>query len=163
MDTTARKDDTLRQDHPYVHEVPGVCGGYPVIRNTRIPVYIVVDFYQELGDVEKVAEVYPNVTPEQIRGALDFYAAHPARVDEDRERNERAWAEIIERNVPIQGRLCPDEGSGSIPMSTSSRTWPGCCGLAATTLRAVRRPAWPATECSTKSSSRTRRGEAGQS
>jgi hypothetical protein len=27
MDTTARKDDTLRQDHPYVHEVPGVCGG----------------------------------------------------------------------------------------------------------------------------------------
>ena len=104
MDMDIRKDGTSAPEDRFVHEVPGVCGGYPVIRNTRIPVYIVVDFYRELGDVEKIVEMYPHVGKETIQGALDFYAAHPARVDEDRERNERAWAEILERNVHLQGR-----------------------------------------------------------
>jgi uncharacterized protein (DUF433 family) len=107
MDAMTSKDGVSVPEDPFVHEVPGVCGGYPVIRNTRIPVSIIVQFHREGASVDEMAEMYPHVGKERIQGALDYYAAHPARVDEDFERNERAWAEIIERNVPIQGRPWP--------------------------------------------------------
>ncbi len=81
-------------DDRYVNEVPGVNGGYPVVRGTRTPVRTVVKFYRDLGSVERVQELLSHLSQEQIQGALDFYAAHPARVDEDIETNERAWAEL---------------------------------------------------------------------
>ncbi len=80
-------------DDRYVNEVPGVNGGYPVVRPTRIPVRTIVKFYQELGDVERVHELLSTLSREQIQGALDYYAAHPQRVDEDIERNDRVWRE----------------------------------------------------------------------
>ncbi len=107
MDTTPNRNGADAADDPYVGEYPGVCGGYPVIERMRFPVWIVVEAYRELGDVDKIAEQYTQLTKAQIQCALDYYAAHPARVDEDIERNERAWAELIERNVPIQGRPWP--------------------------------------------------------
>jgi uncharacterized protein (DUF433 family) len=108
MDAITRKQPRSTPDDEHVHEVPGVCGGYPVIRRTRIPVRVIVEFHRQGADVDEIAAMYPHVGREQIQGALDYYAAHPARVDEDIARNERAWEEIIERNVHIQGRPCPD-------------------------------------------------------
>jgi uncharacterized protein (DUF433 family) len=102
--TEHQQSSELSPNHPYVHEVPGVCGGYPVIRNTRIMVSLIVEFDRAGVSVEQMAEWYPHVSPAAIRGALEYYAEHPERVDEDIERQERAWAEIIERNVLIQGR-----------------------------------------------------------
>lgn len=107
MDSTISKDGTSAEEHPHVHEVAGVCGGYPVIRNTRIPVWMIVEFYRELGEIDRIAEMYPHVGKDRIQGALDFYAAHPDRVDEDRDRNERAYAELSMRNAPAQGRSWP--------------------------------------------------------
>ncbi len=40
-----------------------------------------------------VEEWYPYLSREQIQGALDYYAKYPIRVDEDIERNKRAYAE----------------------------------------------------------------------
>lgn len=125
MQTASGRGGTSAAEDPYVHEVPGVCGGYPVIRNTRISVRLVVEFHRDGVTVEAMHEMWPHVSKERIQGALDYYAQHPARVDEDIKRNERAWAEIIERNVPIQGRPWPGWGSESLPTSTSTETWPG--------------------------------------
>jgi uncharacterized protein (DUF433 family) len=80
-------------DDPYVSETPGVCGGYPVVRGTRIPVRILVAVYRESGDVDELLAMYPHLTREQVQGALDYYAKYPARVDEDFERHARVWAE----------------------------------------------------------------------
>lgn len=96
MDLTRGTHQTsTREDHedPFVHEVPGVCGGYPVIRNTRIPVRVIVTFQRQGAEVDELVGMYPHISRERIQGALDYYAAHPARVDEDIERNERAFAE----------------------------------------------------------------------
>lgn len=108
MDATPSQNGASAADEPYIGEYPGVCGGYPVIERMRFPVRIVVETYRELGDIDKIAELYTQLTRAQIQCALDYYAAHPSRVDEDIERNERTWAEIVERNVPIQGRPWPD-------------------------------------------------------
>ncbi len=104
MSRANRKNGALRHEHPYVEEAPGVWGGYPVIRNTRIAVSLIVEFSREGVTVEQMAEWYPHVSPEAIRGALDYYSRYPKRVDEDIERQKRAWADIVETNVPIQGR-----------------------------------------------------------
>jgi uncharacterized protein (DUF433 family) len=106
MTTDAQHESSA--DDPFVAEYPGVCGGYPVLRMTRIPVRIIVRLHRSLGDIRKIAELYPQLSLEQIQGALDYYAAHPARVDEDAETNARAFAELVERNVPLQGRPWPD-------------------------------------------------------
>jgi uncharacterized protein (DUF433 family) len=74
----------------YVAEYPGVCGGYPVIRETRVPVRLVVQFSHDGATVAELAETWPTVTAEQIQGALDYYARHPRRVDEDIERHTQA-------------------------------------------------------------------------
>ena len=86
----ALKNGPARPDDPYVAEYPGVCGGYPVIRETRIPVRLVVLFSRDGATAEEFAEMWPTVTAEQIAGALNYYARHPSRVDEDIERHAQA-------------------------------------------------------------------------
>jgi uncharacterized protein (DUF433 family) len=86
----AMKNGTARPEHSHVAEYPGVCGGYPVIRETRIPVRLVVQYSRDGATFDEFAEMWPTVTAAQIRGALDYYASHPCRVDEDIERHVRA-------------------------------------------------------------------------
>jgi len=78
--------------YPTINETPGVCGGYPCVGDTRVPVRLIVDFYRDLGDLERVAAMLPMLTLAEIRGALDYYEAYPTRVDEDIERNAAALA-----------------------------------------------------------------------
>ncbi len=75
-----------------INETPGVMGGYPCVGDTRISVRALVEVGRLYG-VETIAEYYPYLTRAQIDAGLAYYAAHPARVDEDIERNRRADAE----------------------------------------------------------------------
>jgi uncharacterized protein (DUF433 family) len=78
-----------------VRETEGVCGGYPCVGMSRIPVRSLVLAYRQFEDFDRVVETFPTLTPEQIRGALDWYILHPARVDEDIVRNDQALAELL--------------------------------------------------------------------
>jgi len=80
--------------HPFVQETPGVCGGYPCVGNTRIPVRLIVEFTRDGLSIDDLLTMYPYLTPDQLRGALDYYAAHPARVDEDIRTNAEALAKL---------------------------------------------------------------------
>ena len=77
-----------------VRETQGVCGGYPCVGKSRIPVRSLVIAYRQTGNLDLVIETFPTLTPDQIRGALAWYAEHPSRVDEDIERNEQALREL---------------------------------------------------------------------
>lgn len=77
-----------------VRETPGVCGGYPRVGNSRIPVRTLVIAYRQTRDMDLVIETFPTLTPDQIRGALAWYEEHPSRVDEDIERNDQALREL---------------------------------------------------------------------
>jgi uncharacterized protein (DUF433 family) len=77
-----------------VREREGICGGYPCVGNSRIPVSSLVLTHRALGTMHLVLEAYPSLTPDQIRGALAWYLEHPARVDEDIESNEQALREL---------------------------------------------------------------------
>ena len=84
-------------DQPFVRETPGVSGGYPCVGNTRIPVRLIVEFTREGVSIARLLAMYPQLTPELIRGALDYYAAFPDRVDEDIRTNAQALAELQHR------------------------------------------------------------------
>ncbi len=92
---------TAQHDYPdeetMIRETPGVCGGYPCIGNTRIPVRALVEAFRAYGSVEAVAEYFPQLTRAQVDAALAYYHDSPARVDEDIASNNRAFAELIAR------------------------------------------------------------------
>ena len=87
-------------EHPPVEESPDINGGYPVVWGTRTPVRVIVGIFRQTGDFEHTAAMVPHLSHEQVRAALDYYAAQPERVDEDIDWNARALAELQGRPWP---------------------------------------------------------------
>jgi uncharacterized protein (DUF433 family) len=48
--------------------------GKPVIKGTRIPVYVILNLLSEGYDIEKVIKEYPDLVKEDILAALKFAA-----------------------------------------------------------------------------------------
>ena len=76
-----------------ISETEGVCGGYPCLGDTRIPVRVLVNAYRQFDDFERVVSAFPQLSREQIRYALDWYIKHPDRVEEDIRTNREALQE----------------------------------------------------------------------
>ena len=53
---------------------PGVCGGRPCIRDTRIEIAIILDGLAEGLTIEDIIDHYPQLTQEDIRTALAYAA-----------------------------------------------------------------------------------------
>ena len=53
-----------------------VIGGVPCVRDTRIPVNIVVGLLNQGLSVDEIVADYPQLTPDDIRAAVEF-AARP--------------------------------------------------------------------------------------
>lgn len=58
--------------------------GKPVIKGTRIPVYIVLDMLVEGKDFEDIIEAYPDLSEEDIKSAIR-YASERVKGEELRE------------------------------------------------------------------------------
>lgn len=56
----------------YVQINPRICNGKPIIAGTRIPVSVILDQMAELGSVEKILELYPELSHEQVVGTLQY-------------------------------------------------------------------------------------------
>jgi uncharacterized protein (DUF433 family) len=68
---------------------PGIHGGEPIVRGTRVPVRsIVIELERYDGDVERVARGY-TISPDEVRAALAYYGAHKAEIDRIIEQRER--------------------------------------------------------------------------
>ena len=88
-------------EHPHVEEAPGRNGGYPVVMNTGIPVRIVVSIHRQGRSLDETVACFGSLTREQVEGALDYYVRFPGRVNEDFERNQRAWVELTGQPWPL--------------------------------------------------------------
>lgn len=80
-------------DTTAVQQTAGVCGGYPRVGNSRIPVRCLVIAYRRLADLDRVADTFPTLSRDEIRAALDWYIRHPERVNEDIRRNDGVSAD----------------------------------------------------------------------
>jgi uncharacterized protein (DUF433 family) len=61
-------------EHPLVTIDSTVLAGAPRIAGTRIPLYMVIDAILHTGNINDVADVYRDLSVEQIREALSFAA-----------------------------------------------------------------------------------------
>lgn len=66
---------------------PRVCGGKPSIRGTRIYIAIILDGLAEGLTTEEIIDHYPQLTRDDVRGAL-AYAAELSR--------ENLWKVVVE-------------------------------------------------------------------
>ncbi|MCI0512329.1 DUF433 domain-containing protein [candidate division KSB1 bacterium] len=53
---------------------PDICHGKPVIKGTRIPVYLIVSLVAEGESFESIIKDYPALTPEDVQAALRYAA-----------------------------------------------------------------------------------------
>lgn len=48
---------------------PEILAGKPVVRDTRIPVYLILNLLGHGYSVERITQAYPALTPDDIRAA----------------------------------------------------------------------------------------------
>jgi len=53
---------------------PRIMGGKPVIRGTRIPVYLILELIASDWTIDRILKEYPHLTREDIQAAI-MYAA----------------------------------------------------------------------------------------
>jgi uncharacterized protein (DUF433 family) len=58
---------------------PEIRGGEPVIRGTRVPVYLIADLMSQGADAREILEDYPSLTANTVRSALACAQTHPRR------------------------------------------------------------------------------------
>lgn len=57
-------------EHPLITTNPGIAGGKPIIKGTRITVEMLANEHTAGRTVEQLHYSYPHLTPEQIEAAL---------------------------------------------------------------------------------------------
>jgi len=53
---------------------PNVLAGKPVIKGTRIPVYLILELLSAGYDFRKIINSYPSLTEDDIRAAIEYAA-----------------------------------------------------------------------------------------
>ena len=66
-----------------ISHTPGVCGGRACIRNTRIPVWAIVEAKEQGATDLEILQSFPNLTAEDLTNAMRYYSGHKAEIEFD--------------------------------------------------------------------------------
>lgn len=73
-----------------ISKTPGVCGGVACVRQTRIPVWLLVS-YRRLGATEPELLVnFPSLCQDDLIAAWEYFAASPSEIEADLAAQEAA-------------------------------------------------------------------------
>ena len=64
-------------------KVPGTCGGDPIVKGTRMPVWLLLEFQACGATEDELLENHPNLSRESIRAAFAYAEAHGMIAYED--------------------------------------------------------------------------------
>lgn len=76
------------RDH--IHSDPGILGGKPVVKGTRISVELILEYLADGAGVAEILAAYPHITEQDVRAAVAF--AHDMVADEGALAQRRAAA-----------------------------------------------------------------------
>lgn len=79
--TTAPPEN--RTEHPYVVRVPGVCGGRPIVRGSRIAIWHIARLFKAGQTPDEISQEYSHLTPASIYDAISYYLDHQAEIEQD--------------------------------------------------------------------------------
>jgi uncharacterized protein (DUF433 family) len=60
---------------------PGVLGGEPIVRGTRLAVRHIALIWRERGDAHGVVAAYPQLSEANVQEAVVYYADHQVEID----------------------------------------------------------------------------------
>lgn len=63
-------------EHPRITQAPGVMGGKPCIKGTRVTVETLIDHLSSGETIDDLLAGYPGVTEDDVRAALAYAADH---------------------------------------------------------------------------------------
>ncbi len=90
--------EAIKTQHPYVVKIKGVRDGKPVIKDTRIPVWIIAGWLKRGYSPELIQkEIYPHLTLAQIYDALSYYYDNQDEIDRQLKENNPSEAELARR------------------------------------------------------------------
>ena len=79
----------------YIERRKGHSGGYPVLKRMNLSVRVVIEMSRQVADFQGLCQALPQCTPQELQAALDYYGEHPAVIDQDIQRNRRAWQKVV--------------------------------------------------------------------
>lgn len=87
---------TVKQpiSYSYVERKEGVCGGRPVIVNTRITVSLIAELANSGHSADEIVAMYHHLNHAKIYDALSYYYDHREEIDREiQENTEEYWQE----------------------------------------------------------------------
>lgn len=82
-------DNITKELHKYIEQKKGVCGGTPIIKNTRIRVIDIVIEYELLGYTPyEIIEAHPQLNLQQIHDVLSYYYENREGIDNEIENRQ---------------------------------------------------------------------------
>jgi len=80
----------------WISKRPNYCGGDACIRETRIPVWVLVN-YRRLGSTDtEILDAYPSLTPADLDAAWQYASANAEEIDRDIRENEEGEEGFVE-------------------------------------------------------------------
>lgn len=73
-----------------IRKTANVCGGSACIRNTRIPVWSLVLWRNEGVSDQRLLEMYPTLSFDDLNAAWNYYHSNRDEIDQDIKSNEDA-------------------------------------------------------------------------
>ena len=70
-----------KTEHPYIVKIKDICGGRPVIKGTRITVWLVANLFKQGCSPEEILATYPHLTPAAVYDALSYYFDHKEEIE----------------------------------------------------------------------------------
>ena len=74
--------------HFYIVSNKEICGGSPIIKNTRITVWSIIKWYKIGFSIEEILREFPQLTPSQIHDAFSYYYDNKESIEKEIEENE---------------------------------------------------------------------------
>jgi len=101
-------------EYRHITRAPGVCGGRPIIRGTRITVRAIVAYYKMGLSVEEILDGLPLLSPAQVYDALSYYHDHSPEIEEDIKENRfQRLAERFSLRISDDGLISTENRRGS--------------------------------------------------
>jgi uncharacterized protein (DUF433 family) len=80
----------------WISKKPDRCGGDACIRETRIPVWVLVD-YRRLGATDAdILRAYPSLSPADLQAAWEYAAANAEEIDRAIRENDEGEEGFVE-------------------------------------------------------------------
>ncbi len=75
---------TIEQtEHPYIVRTPGVSGGSPIIKGTRVTVRLIAQLYKAGESVEEIIRAYPHLSAAAVYDAISYYLDHQIEIEDE--------------------------------------------------------------------------------